>query len=77
MTDLYINWKDTDLCGNFRCECGSEFHIDAYFVFAVECSACGVIWKTPGTVELEKVEGARPDCTHSTKNDILLRDADD
>ncbi|MAL39225.1 MAG: hypothetical protein CMO04_05000 [Thalassospira sp.] len=56
-TECHIQWKGTDLCADFRCECGETHHIDAMFVYAIKCT-CGSVWQMPHTVKLIKVEGA-------------------
>lgn len=46
-THVFIQWKGTDVCMDFRCECGEDVHIDGMFVYAIECSKCGVRWEMP------------------------------
>lgn len=52
---LFIQWKGTDLCGDFRCECGNNQHIDAMFCYTIECDECGAKYKTPHTVGLVRI----------------------
>ena len=47
MTHAFIQWKGTDVCMDFRCDCGSNEHIDAMFVYFVKCHKCGTVWEMP------------------------------
>jgi hypothetical protein len=49
---VYIQWKGTDACLDFHCECGNHGHIDADFVYGVRCSACGRTYTLPDTLTL-------------------------
>lgn len=51
---LYVQWKGTDLCGDFTCECGKSFHIDADFVYNIQC-LCGALYQVPYLLELKRV----------------------
>lgn len=46
-THAFIQWKGTDVCMDFRCDCGTEGHIDGYFVHTVKCQGCGTVWQMP------------------------------
>ena len=35
-----IQWKGTDVCMDFDCECGEFFHVDGFFAYSVECPEC-------------------------------------
>jgi hypothetical protein len=37
----FIQWKGTDVCMDFKCLCGGQFHLDAYFCYKVRCGGCG------------------------------------
>jgi hypothetical protein len=43
----FIQWKGTDVCMDFHCECGAHNHFDGYFAYAVKCPHCGTIWEMP------------------------------
>lgn len=51
--EAFIQWKGTDVCLDFYCTCGMQSHIDASFVYAIECPACGSIFDMPHTVQLQ------------------------
>ena len=55
-THIFIQWKNTKACFDFNCECGSQFHFDGYFAYAVKCSGCGLIYEMPAIVRLKKVD---------------------
>jgi hypothetical protein len=54
--EVFIQWKGTDVCFDFRCECGADAHFDGYFAYAIKCPLCGTIYEMPSTVTLLKVE---------------------
>lgn len=54
-THAFIQWKGTDVCMDFHCDCGAWHHIDAYFVYVVQCT-CGQLWEMPHTVMPLKIE---------------------
>lgn len=43
----FIQWKGTDVCMDFYCECGANCHFDGYFAYAVRCPHCKTIWQMP------------------------------
>ncbi len=36
----FIQWKGTEVCMDCWCSCGTHFHMDAEFMYAVECPSC-------------------------------------
>lgn len=46
----FIQWKGTDVCMDFHCECGAYQHIDGMFVYSVKCDDCGVEWEMPSRI---------------------------
>lgn len=50
----FIQWKGTDVCMDFCCDCGWRMHIDGLFAYNVKCSGCGQMWKMPSSVALER-----------------------
>lgn len=55
-TNVFIQYKGTDLCADIYCECGKHLHVDAYFAYAVQCPACSAIYEMPQMVTAVKVE---------------------
>lgn len=43
--DVFIQWKGTEVCMDFRCPCGADGHIDAGFAYFVKCPQCSVVWE--------------------------------
>jgi hypothetical protein len=43
--EMFIQWKGTDVCIDFRCKCGASYHYDGDFMYAVHCQACGRFYK--------------------------------
>jgi hypothetical protein len=61
----FIQWKGTDVCMDFYCDCGADHHIDGHFVYAVKCHACGAVWEMPSHIIPRKI--ASHDCTCETR----------
>lgn len=43
----FIQWKNTDVCFDFWCECGAQGHFDGYFAYVVKCPECERLWEMP------------------------------
>ena len=54
--NTFIQWKGTDVCMDFHCDCGHHNHIDGYFCYFVKCKGCGQVWKTPSEINLTKLD---------------------
>lgn len=46
-THAFIQWKGTDVCMDFWCDCGAEGHFDGDFAYVVKCPACDQEWEMP------------------------------
>ena len=53
---MFIQWKGTDVCLDFYCECGVPTHLDASFAYFVECGACHAIYRMGTQVIARKVD---------------------
>lgn len=53
---IFIQWKGTDVCLDFHCECGAHHHVDADFVYALQCGSCGRFYDMPNTIALKPIE---------------------
>lgn len=51
----FIQWKGTDVCMDFHCECGAHCHFDGGFAYTVKCPHCNVVWEMPFNVFPRKV----------------------
>lgn len=56
MPNAYIQWKGTDVCLDFECECGWSGHFDGEFAYVLVCGGCEREWEMPATVPLRKNE---------------------
>lgn len=68
-THAFIQWKGTDVCMDFHCDCGEHCHVDAMFVYNVKCPGCGTVWQMPSILYPRK---AAPDATcihHAERED--------
>lgn len=52
-----IQWKGTDICGDFHCKCGAHGHVDDYFCYYYRCSQCDALYALPHWIGLREVEG--------------------
>ena len=57
----FIQWKGTDLCMDFHCECGEFNHYNGYFAYYVKCNGCGQVYQMDTKVKMEKTN--EKDCT--------------
>jgi len=56
-TDVFVQWKGTEVCADFHCECGSHQHIcGEVFMYSIECLSCGQHYKVQSTLFLAKCE---------------------
>ena len=56
--DGFIQWKGTDVCMDFQCECGHHNHYDDYFAYVIKCSECGSLYAPSSNVEMIKINEA-------------------
>ena len=54
----FIQWKGTDVCMDFRCDCGESSHYDGMFAYAIKCGGCGQLWEMPSNLFPRKVKKA-------------------
>jgi hypothetical protein len=50
--NAFIQWKGTDVCLDFHCDCGFNGHYDGWFAYGLHCASCGKVWAMPHTVGL-------------------------
>lgn len=48
----FLQWKGTDVCLDFHCECGWGGHFDGFFAYVIRCGGCERLWQMPTTVPL-------------------------
>lgn len=55
--EVFIQWKGTDACFDFRCpDCGGG-HYDGYNAYVIRCK-CGQLWRMPSHIQAERVDDA-------------------
>ena len=59
-TTAFIQYKGTDICLDFHCECGASGHFDGEFAYALKCHACGKSFAMPSTVTLVESDEYEP-----------------
>ena len=60
-TYVFIQWKGTNPCMDFHCDCGAHHHVCGdYFCYALKCGECGAIWEMPSILYPRRVE--KHDC---------------
>lgn len=42
--DMFIQWKGTDVCLDFVCQCGRSGHFDGLSAYGIRC-ACGAVYE--------------------------------
>jgi hypothetical protein len=55
----YIQWKGTDVCMDFHCECGACCHFDGAFAYTVKCPHCETVWEMPTSIYPRKADVER------------------
>ena len=54
----FLQWKGTDVCMDFHCDCGAHCHFDGDFAYNVRCPHCGSGWEMPCFVFPRKTDKA-------------------
>jgi hypothetical protein len=67
----WIQWKGTDVCMDVHCSCGGTMHVDADFLYYLQCPYCGQVYEVGGHVTLSPVDPAQ------VRGNIHLLDRDD
>jgi len=55
-THAFIQWKGTNVCMDFWCDCGAQCHFDGYFAYAAACPHCKTIWQMPSRLFPRKAD---------------------
>jgi hypothetical protein len=59
----FVQWKNTDICMDFTCDCGASLHFDGYFAYVLKCPDCDAEWQMPTFVyprRNERSDGIEP-----------------
>lgn len=43
----FMQYKNTDICFDFYCDCGAHCHFDGYFAHYVKCPHCETCYEMP------------------------------
>jgi hypothetical protein len=43
----FLQWKNTDACFDFYCECGGHSHYDGFFAYYATCPYCETTYQMP------------------------------
>ncbi len=54
--DGFIQWKGTDICMDFHCECGHHNHYDGHYAHVIKCSKCGNMYAPSCNIEMIKIK---------------------
>jgi len=71
----YVQWRHTDLCMDFFCECGAHCHFDGSGAFCVKCPRCETVWEMPSMLFPRKADERALE-THR-KNPKVMEDTGD
>ncbi|MES2382335.1 MAG: hypothetical protein V4538_14915 [Bacteroidota bacterium] len=63
----WIQWKGTNVCMDFHCECGNFAHIDADFAYFIKCHVCNRIYMCNGHIEMIEIEKEPDNCVIETE----------
>lgn len=69
---VWLQWKCTDVGGDFYCKCGYHGWVEGDYAYYVECANCHQIYRLNGHVELVPlIEGEFPPNTACLKQTDL------
>lgn len=51
----FIQWKGTNVCADYYCICGNQFHVDSDFAYGVVCPHCKRRFEVSSMVELREL----------------------
>lgn len=53
--NAFIQWKGTDVCADYYCVCGDQFHFDGEFAYAIQCPHCHHRYEVSAMIELREM----------------------
>jgi hypothetical protein len=69
----FIQWKGTEVCADYYCLCGEQFHIDAEFAYYVQCHHCQRRYQVSSVIELREMSPEEePDADCKVDEDARL-----
>jgi len=73
----WIQWKGTDVCADIHCACGALMHIDADFLYHIQCPYCQQVYECSGFIDLHPLTFTPDNVQVLPKNDHDLDFVDD
>ena len=70
----FVQWKGTDVCMDFHCECGAHCHFDGDFAYTVKCPHCDAVWEMPFNIFPRKANNQTGE--YWRNNPVMLEDND-
>jgi hypothetical protein len=52
----FLQWKGTNVCMDFHCECGAFCHFDGYSAYTIRCPHCKTVWEMPSVIYPRKAD---------------------
>jgi hypothetical protein len=52
---VFLQWKGTDACLDFWCDCGFWGHFDGRFAYALRCPVCQKVWEPANILAIRPV----------------------
>lgn len=74
----FIQWKGTEVCADYLCVCGGQFHIDSDFAYFVQCHHCNRRYEVSAVIELREMDSSEEigkDCKRDVDADDTDNDA--
>lgn len=73
----FVQWKGTNVCMDFYCECGAHCHFDGYFAYVVQCPHCLTKWEMPFNLFARRlIAGSDADKWHGDSAKLMMPDED-
>lgn len=58
--NISIQWKGTNACFDFYCDCGTCMHCDGDFIYFVRCPVCNTVYEMPTELTAVPVDPDNP-----------------
>lgn len=66
VSHTFVQWKGTDVCLDFYCECGYQSHYDGFGAYKVKCPQCSEVWSLPTILPVMRASDIPENTTTST-----------
>jgi hypothetical protein len=68
-TSVFVQWKGTNVCLDYYCECGVQGHFDGFFAYQLRCGACGKVFDMPHSFALVPQQRMEFECIQDVEMD--------